>query len=619
MVVTRVARFRCRQFKKRAEASKPLRVNCSRAFRKPRHLRCSRDSADSQGLAVAGAPVKGLEQKLQETKRLGALSSRMMAGRTLQRLQGLQNTSLLNTCRSIESPASGAVPVAGLTAELHGTAVLVLHTFVRHGKTHAHVAPIVPTANKKPPQGADSFLDRRRSSTCREEELTNLGVAWQVVGFVRHTVYLKHTSFAGTDLPMTSDLLSLWEGLRNVAAAPVDIPCSDAVTDWAPAGAKANIVIIFSASAEEHQRKHKHHKLVPVGRVKEPVFLLDLPFPRILDMSLRRCETCHQHFQPQPEDVLRVMPDVVLYRNPSHFKQVRYMTHRYLLNLLLAIYDLFNLRGVRRRLTSIMFASATVHVLSGVKPMSPHSLGAMVLAVPTAQELKIIALKAFTIFVQKQVDHMVDQQCLYNFSVLRGDGHYDVAAGVYEYDAKQKARKYPFTCILAWCGTDGSLLKPFVVAPGEAFHDQVKDLEPFLRKAKSLRMTHDLSSTDSRPTVHATDTYNKHRLLWPPIYDKVWMEQQVDAQGHTKKGDVCKVQRSGVGESDATMVTGEPMHELINLRRVLPSVGHDFADIYFDHAEAGLGILLTFQCSICFGHEIGAADTGKMCYGFSFC
>ena len=73
------------------------------------------------------------------------------------------------------------------------------------------------------------------------------------------------------------------------------------------------------------------------------------------------------------------------------------------------------------------------------------------------------------------------------------------------------------------------------------------------------------------------------------------------------------------GESDATMVTGEPMHELINLRRVLPSVGHDFADIYFDHAEAGLGILLTFQCSMCFGHEIGAADTGKMCYGFSFC
>lgn len=136
---------------------------------------------------------------------------------------------------------------------------------------------------------------------------------------------------------------------------------------------------------------------------------------------------------------------------------------------------------------------------------------------------------------------------------------------------------------------------PFVVAPGEAFHDQVKDLEPFLRKAKSLRMTHGLSSTDSRPTVHATDTYNKHRLLWPPIYDKVWMEQQVDAQGHTKKGDVCKVQRSGVGESDATMVTGEPMHELINLRRVLPSVGHDFADIYFDHAEAGLGILLTFS------------------------
>ena len=111
MVVTRVARFRCRQFKKRAGASKPLRVNCSRAFRKPRHLRCSRDSADSQGLAVAGAPVKGLEQKLQETKRLGALPSRMMAGRTLQRLQGYKTRVCSTLVAALSPPRQGPCPL----------------------------------------------------------------------------------------------------------------------------------------------------------------------------------------------------------------------------------------------------------------------------------------------------------------------------------------------------------------------------------------------------------------------------------------------------------------------------------------------------------------------------
>ena len=140
---------------------------------------------------------------------------------------------------------------------------------------------------------------------------------------------------------------------------------------------------------------------------------------------------------------------------------------------------------------------------------------------------------------------------------------------------------------MAWCGTDGSLLKPFVLTPGEAFQDQVRDLEPFLRAAKRIRMSHGMSSEESRPTVHATDTYGKHRLLWPPVYDQILLEQEVEAVGRTKKGDVKTIHRRAA-PSHVTMITGEPMHELINLRRVLPRQGHDFAEIYFDHAAAWL-------------------------------
>ena len=44
-----------------------------------------------------------------------------------------------------------------------------------------------------------------------------------------------------------------------------------------------------------------------------------------------------------------------------------------------------------------------------------------------------------------------------------------------------------------------------------------------------------------------------------------------------------RVHKVSGDKEGATMVTGDPMHELINLRRALPNLGHDFADIYFDH------------------------------------
>ena len=451
---------------------------------------------------------------------------------------------------------------------------------------------MVPTSNKKPPGGADSFLDRRKAQTCRADDLQDLGLGWQVVGFVRDTTYLARTSLTSPSLVVTADVLEVWEGLRSAACASAGVYRPSDEQALAPGSVGVGALVVLSMAAEQHLKSNPDHKLVPIGRTKEPEFVLDIPYPRLLDMSQRRCETCLQTgvsrtFCPCAADVQRAAPHVVVHKNPPHLKRVRYMSQAYLLNLLLAIYDLFNLRGVRRRLMSIMSASAMSQLLTGPQLLRPQSLGAMALSLPSTEEIKVIALKAFAAFVEKQVDMMTKQQMLFNCSIIRGDGHYDLAARVYQYDAKNRKRTYPFTCLMAWCGTDGSLLKPFVLTPGEAFQDQVRDLEPFLRAAKRIRMSHGMSSEESRPTVHATDTYGKHRLLWPPVYDEIWLEQEVEAVGRTKKGDVKTIHRRAA-PSHVTMITGEPMHELINLRRVLPRQGHDFAEIYFDHAAAWL-------------------------------
>lgn len=575
----KVFRFKSRQFTKRGE--RLFSVNCARAFSKHR----------KRGVASQKISSPSDSVHLPEHVQLG---QRMLAGRTLQRLHTLQRMSLLSTQRdALASQRGEPPPAAGLTAELRGEPVLVVRTFTRRRRCCAHVVPIVPTYHQKPPNGADSVLERKRATTCEAQELSRVGLGWHVVGFIRNTVYLARNTFTGLDTTVTASILEVWDGLRAAAAAEVQLPEFQDDTWMQPSSTRAGTVLVLSASARQHLQQHKDHKLKTISRrSQQPVFVLDVPFPRLLDMRARTCQTCHRHagrklvFAPQPSDVLAALPDIVVHKTGAHRKRVRYITRRYLLFLLLALYEQFNWRGLRRRLMSVMFACATCQAFVSAKPLDPQTLGALTLSLPTAAEIKLIAMKAFSAFIQKQVDLMVDEQCLYNLSIVRGDGHYDIAARVFQYDAVEKKRKYPFSCLLAWCGTDGSLIKPFVLMPGESFQDQVEDLRPLLRRAKRLRMSSGMSSADARPTFHATDTYNKHRFLWPPVYEQIWMEQQVEAVGQSKKADVAKVRRSAVAASDGTMVTGEPMHELINLRRVLPGTGQDFADIYFDHAVA---------------------------------
>ena len=406
----------------------------------------------------------------------------------------------------------------GLTAVLHGTPVLVVDVFRRRCHDNAHAVPIMRTRHKNPPAGATFVLDRRHASTCLCNDLGDVSLGWEVVGFSRRSVYMKPAAPAGEDVVVTSQLQDCWEEMKTVAASCIDVR----LPEPASLPASTDVHVVLSAAARQHLVDFPGHVLAARGRIAEPTFVSDIPVPTLLDLRLRRCETCQKDgystsFHPSAEDVVNLLPHLVMHEGAQHYKRKRYMTREYLFNLLQCLYESFNLRAVRRSLLRIMSASLLSQMLRGQGAgVSPTSIGAAVLAVPTPQELQCVALKAFQSFVQKQADVVMQRQCLYNLSIIRGDGHYDVASRVYRSTADGK-RDYPFTCLLGWCGADGSLLKPFVLAAGEAFEDQVQDLEPFLRFAKRVRQAHGMSSSDSRPTFHATDTYNKHRLLWPQV------------------------------------------------------------------------------------------------------
>ena len=171
---------------------------------------------------------------------------------------------------------------------------------------------------------------------------------------------------------------------------------------------------------------------------------------------------------------------------------------------------------------------------------APDVLASTVLAIPTRQEIEAIALRAFSGFVKKQVGIMVSRQAVYNMSGIRGDGHNDLASRVRMTDPETGRLTSPFTAILAWCGIDGSLLKPPVLSHGESIEEQVEDLTPLLILGRDERMAYGMSLLDARPAFHSTDTYNKHRLQWPHVYDSVCMCQRVCSEGTTPRSDVSK-------------------------------------------------------------------------------
>ena len=518
------------------------------------------------------------------------MASRMLEGRTLAVHQQLRDTSLFRPCETGRALKQELYPAAGLTALHKQEPVLIVHTFQRRNIWMAHVAPIAATQARNPPQGAEAVLQRRRALTCVWKELEDVCLSWQVVGFVRDSVYLKRFDSAAAEVHCVHSILETWDALSSVAATCLHLP-SWAQEDKDELTEGLGAIEVLSLEAAQHVDQNPGHHLVAREHRVEPVFLLDVPAPKLLDMRPRRCQTCakagvSRNFKPGPDDVARAVPDIVVYRGAAHAKRFRFMTSTYLVWLLQNIYATFNLRTVRRRLLDSAHTCMLERIARGRCRVSPTSIGALALALPTAEELRAIALKAFSVFVEEQVGMLIKRQALYNMSIVRGDGHYDLASRVLERDpGHATGQRRPYTCILAWCGTDGSLLKPFVLKPGESFEDQAKDLEPYLQTAKGIRMAFGMDWAASRPTVHATDTYNKHRNLWPKVYDRVWKAQEIGFDSEAAKGDVRKINRQhGSQVLDTTLVTGEPMHDLINLRRALPNLGQDFADIYFDHA-----------------------------------
>jgi hypothetical protein len=156
-----------------------------------------------------------------------------------------------------------------------------------------------------------------------------------------------------------------------------------------------------------------------------------------------------------------------------------YMTPRYLLQLLQFLYQSLNMRATRRLLLTVINAALLPLLMQG--PVLNAELAVCpVLGVPSAEEIKSVAMKAFTHFVRRRVQIMRKRQLIYNMKIVRSDGNNDLASRVRPWSRGPDRYLPEHTAIIGWCGTDGSLLQPVSLNPGEAFEDLAADAEPLL-------------------------------------------------------------------------------------------------------------------------------------------
>lgn len=215
------------------------------------------------------------------------------------------------------------------------------------------------------------------------------------------------------------------------------------------------------------------------------------------------------------------------------------------------------------------------------KQAAPYSLAWALGALPKSKALRPLILKVFSTFVRARVRVMRRRQIAYNSQGLRHDGNYKLAKILIDsVDGMQ------CTVVFALCGVDGSLIDVPAPLPTEAWPHIVKVLDPLLREIQQVRLECGFGLLESMPVFHSTDSYKKHARRMRKLYACIWEGLRLTSEGDTPKGPAKrrKLLPAEWVEGFCT-ITGEPMHCIINLRKLVSPQCNDARNFISDYTE----------------------------------
>ena len=404
---------------------------------------------------------------------LDLLALRLRAGRTVPNLLALVSAGLFSSPAPPNQPCMK--PQAGLQAYLQGQPVLIVETFTFRTLLRCDVVNLIPQHGG--PEAATHTWDKRSRQTLEASALGDVGLHFAFVSTRRNMPWFRCLDPAEPPpLPCPSDVSFLSPPSRAEGrGAPVQAPlCRD-------------IVQIIPRASQAHARDTGHTCGPRQALVAKKFVVWDFPWPVELDARPFRCVTCGNrrqgkgegvnYFAVTAEDVQADVPDAIPIR--TNRSGELYVTVRFLIQLLATLYECISFRAARRRLMDVYFANCLM-VAGPEAAQTALRLRRLCVCFPDPSALADMSRLAFTDLVRSRVQAFRDLNFVYNGQSVRLDGHFKKAKIVVRYVPGTRRRHRPYSCVLGFCGTDGSLLQPVQPVRGESWADIVPILKPLL-------------------------------------------------------------------------------------------------------------------------------------------
>ena len=140
--------------------------------------------------------------------------------------------------------------------------------------------------------------------------------------------------------------------------------------------------------------------------------------------------------------------------------------------------------------------------------------------------------------------------------------------------------------MLAFCGADGSLLDVPQPTATESWRDIQPVLRPFLTELLEVRLACGYTIAEAIPVFHAMDVFHKHEKMLQRLYADVFSAVRLTVESDTPRGDARRRLALPQEHTEGVcLVTGEPFHDIINMRKLISPRCNDAPDFVRDYSE----------------------------------
>ena len=150
--------------------------------------------------------------------------------------------------------------------------------------------------------------------------------------------------------------------------------------------------------------------------------------------------------------------------------------------------------------------------------------------------------------------------------------------------AGRKIWTHPYTVLRGFTGIDGALLQPVSPGVAESWAGIEATRHALVDDLMRNRLAAQLPRQAIAPVSHSADSYGKHYRKLRNFYAKKFLGHVAHAMADTPKGDARMVHTPGFAESP-TEPAGDPMHDLLALRRLVLPMANDARHILRDHQD----------------------------------